>query len=158
MILEYLQNIPSQLATVIIAVLPIFELRGAIPVAIGVYKMSVMNAYIWAVIGNMIPAFFLVLFLEGVSKRLMASSKAMNKFFNWLFDRTRRKFTHKYDKYGAAALILFVAIPLPVTGVWTASVASFLFGIKPRIAVPYMLAGVIIAGVIVSILSAGLIN
>lgn len=156
--IEYLLKFPPEIATILIAMTPVFELRGAIPAAVCVYGLSFWQAYFWAVIGNMIPAFLLILFLKKVSEFLISKSKAMERFFNWLFKRTQRKFVKKHEKYGAAALIIFVAIPLPVTGVWTASVAAFLFGIRPKIAVPYMLIGVIIAGLIVNLLFLGVCN
>lgn len=154
---DFLVNyIPAELATVLISTLPIIELRGAIPVAIGAYKLSAGAAFFWAVLGNMIPAFLILFFIEKISVFLMKRYDWAQKFFNWLFERSRKKFDSHYQKHGSLALLLFVAIPLPMTGVWTASLAAFLIGIKSRVAVPYLLAGVLIAGFIVTGISIGI--
>jgi uncharacterized membrane protein len=73
-----------------------------------------------------------------------------DRFFNWLFARTRR-YDSKIEKYGALGLAPFVAIPLPVTGAWTACAVAFVFGIRCRYAFAAILAGVIIAGLIVTL-------
>jgi uncharacterized membrane protein len=73
----------------------------------------------------------------------------MDRFFEWLFARTRKR-SGALEKYGAIGLVLFVAIPLPVTGAWTGSAAAFLFGIPFRKAFPIILLGVMIAGGLVT--------
>lgn len=151
-------GVPDWLATVLIAMLPIAELRGAIPVALGVYDLSIPASYLLSVIGNLIPVVFLLLWLEPVSSFLMKRVKVFDKFFNWFFERTRRKFTKKYEKWGYFALVLFVAIPLPITGAWTGSIAAFLFGIPFKKALPLIICGVLIAGVVVTLASLGVLS
>ena len=155
---EALKGIPPQISTVIIGMTPIFELRGAIPVAIGVYKMSIPAAYFWAVLGNIIPAIIIVFFLEKVSIWLSAHFSTFRKFFDWLFERTRRKASDKIEKYGPWGLFILVAIPLPVTGGWTGALAAFLFGIEKRKSIPIISLGIMAAGVIVTLLTVGVIN
>lgn len=155
---EIFRNFPPQLATMLIAMIPIAELRGAIPVALGVYNLSVFSAYFWSVFGNVIPIIFLLLWLEPVSRFLMKRSRILDKFFRWLFERTRRKFTKKYEKWGLLALTIFVAIPLPVTGGWTGSVAAFVFGIPFYKALPSIVLGILIAGLIVTLASLGVFS
>jgi len=145
----------SQLTVILTAMLPISELRGAIPLALGVYKMSIPQTYLFAVLGNIIPVIFLLWFLEPVSKFLMKRSTIFNKFFTWLFERTRRKHKKAIQKWGPVALILFVAIPLPITGGWTGSVAAFVFGIPFKKALPLIFLGILIAGVVVTLASLG---
>jgi uncharacterized membrane protein len=147
------KNFPPELSTLLIATLPIAELRVAIPIALKVYNLSYFGAYFWAVAGNMIPAFFIVRYIGKVSDFLSEKSKYFNRFFQWLFKRTRRKFNHHYDKYGMLALILFVAVPLPVTGAWTASLAAWLFDFPKKRSLFYIFIGVCIAGVVVSLAS-----
>jgi uncharacterized membrane protein len=106
----------------------------------------------------MIPPVFILWLFPKVSSWLMSHSKLMNRFFNWLFERTRKKAHDKIEKYGDLALIIFVAIPLPNTGAWTGTLAAWLFGIPMKRALPNILYGVIIAGVIVTLITAGLIN
>ena len=149
-------NFPPELATFIISMLPVSELRGAIPVAIGVYNLNPVETYCLAVVGNIIPVIFILKYIDPVSKYLMSKSKFFNKFFTHLFERTRKKHNGKFEKWGALALITFVAIPLPITGGWSGAIAAFVFGIPFKKALPLIFSGVMIAGVIVMGLSLGI--
>lgn len=151
-VVEILSAVPPWLSTIIISCLPIFELRGAIPIALGVYGLSPVSAYVLAVLGNMLPVIPLLLFLDPVSAQLRRYT-VFDRFFSWLFNRTRRNHEDRFEKYGLLALTLFVAVPLPVTGAWTGCAAAFVFGIKFKHAFPAILAGVMIAGLIVSIVT-----
>ena len=137
-------------ATVILATLPILELRGALPVAI-VGGMDWWVAYPLAVLGNMLPIPFIIWFLKPATDFLRRWSLG-DRFVTWLFARTRRKGAN-IEKYEMWGLIAFVAIPLPVTGAWTGSMAGHLFGLKWYKTLLACFVGVCIAGVIVSILS-----
>ncbi|MDW7730918.1 MAG: small multi-drug export protein [Methanolobus sp.] len=151
-LVDILSSVPDWLATIIIAAIPIAELRGAIPVAILNYGMAPSYAYFLAVLGNMLPVIPLLLFLDPVSTYLRRF-RVFDMFFSWLFDRTRRNHTERFEKYGTMALTLFVAVPLPVTGAWTGCAAAFVFGIQFRHAFPAILVGVMIAGLIVSLVT-----
>lgn len=149
-------NMPPQLGTFLISMLPVGELRVSIPFALTVYKMNLFESYVFSVAGNMFPVIFLLVGLEAVSDYLIRKSRYARSFFSWLFTRTRRKFTGAYGKWGSIALILFVAVPLPVTGAWTGSAAAYLFGIPRKKAFLLILAGVMIAGVIVAAFTKGI--
>ncbi len=146
-------GISRELVVMMIATLPIVELRGAIPVGINLFGMrdQWVFVYLLAVTGNMLPVPFILLLLGPVSKWLMRYRYG-RIFFEWLFARTRRK-SASVEKYETLGLTLFVAIPLPVTGGWTGSVAAFLMGVSFRHAFLAILLGVLIAGVIVMTLS-----
>ena len=131
--------------------LPIVELRGAIPLAISL-GIEPGKAYWLAVFGNVVPVIPLLLLLQPVRDLLIRYSALMERFFNWLDQRTLRK-SKQINKYGALGLILFTAIPLPTTGAWTASLAAILFKIRFRYAFPAIVAGILLAGVVVLILS-----
>jgi len=146
------ETVPHWLATVMVSALPFSELRGAIPIAIGVYGMDPAAAYCLAVIGNMIPVIPLLLFLDPVSTYLRRF-RVWDAFFTWLFTRTHHKHSERFEKYGTLALTIFVAIPLPVTGAWTGCAAAFVFGIKFKHALLAISAGVLIAGVIVTLVT-----
>ena len=148
-IIRLFESIPHPVATMLMAALPVGELRVAIPVAIGVYDMDPLTAYIAAVIGNMLPVVPLLLFLESVSNYLRRWV-FWDVFFNWLFTRTYHRHNGKFEKYGTIALLFFVAIPLPVTGAWTGCAAAFVFGIQFRHAFLAILGGVMLAGIIVT--------
>jgi len=142
------RGLDPRLFTGLVAALPIVELRGAIPWALTIGHLPWPEAYLFAVLGNMIPVVPLLLFLGPVSE-VLRRIPLLDRFFLWLFARTRRR-SGVIEKYGALGLVLFVAIPLPVTGAWTGSAAAFLFGIPFRKALPLILFGVCIAGVIVT--------
>ncbi len=144
--------------TLLLSAMPISELRGAIPVAIGIYNMPWWQAFVIAVVGNMIPVFFILWFLDPVSKWLMKNFKFFNKFFTWLFDYNRKRHAKKMEIYRELALVILVAIPLPLTGAWTGSLAAFLFGIPYKKALPLIFLGVLIAGAVVTLVSVGVLN
>ncbi len=146
------KGIPPDLVVLIIAMLPIVELRGAIPVAMGFFKMSIPHSFLLCVLGNMIPVPFILLLLGPVS-RILSKVKIFDRFFQWLFARTRKR-SDTIKKYQELGLIAFIAVPLPVTGAWTGSLAAFLFGLRFWPSLLCALAGVSIAGVIVTTLSA----
>ena len=139
-----------------LAALPIMEIRGAIPIGLNYFDLPVLPTFIFAVLGNIVPALLILVCLKPFSDFLRRWT-IFNQFFSWLFKRTGR-YQQKYEKYGALFLLFFVAIPLPGTGVWTASVAAFLFGIRFSYAICMMTAGVIIAGVIVTLADLGIIS
>lgn len=151
-LVNFLSSVPPWISTVVLAALPVSELRGAIPLAIGVYGLDPVDAYVLAVIGNMLPVFPLLLFLEPVSGYLRRF-RFMDVFFDWLFNRTRKNHTERFEKFGILALTLFVAVPLPVTGAWTGCAAAFVFGIRFKWALPAIFLGVLIAGIIVTSLT-----
>ena len=146
-----------EIITFLIAMSPIFELRGAIPAAL-IYGLSLPTAFFWAVLGNVISITFVLLFLDPISKFLMKNFKVFGKLFKKLFEKTRKKHNHRFEKWGALALIAFVAIPLPFTGGWTGALAAFVFGIPFKKSFPLISFGILIAGIIVSVISAGAIK
>ncbi|TAJ44223.1 COG2426 family protein [Methanofollis fontis] len=144
-------------ATILLALqsaLPLWESRYAIPLAIqGGYPP--LAAFVVGFGSNLAVVIVLLLLLEPVSEFLMAHSRIFARFFEWLFARTRRH-TERFERWGALALIPFVAVPLPVTGSWTACAAAFVFGIRFRYALPTIAAGMIVAIAITTITMLGI--
>ncbi len=141
--------VPHWLMTLIVAALPISEVRGAIPLAVGVYGFSPLEAYLISVLGNLLPIAPLLLFLGPVSDFLRRFSLG-DRFFTWLFSRTRRKYIQDHENFGLTALAIFVAVPLPMTGAWTGCAIAFLLGFRFWPAFAAIAAGVLIAGVVVT--------
>jgi len=141
----------KELVVLIISALPIFELRGALPVAINLFHFPWYYALPLVVIGNLLPVPVILLFLGSISKWL-SKIDFFDRFLHRLFEHTSRrgKIIGKYERIG---LVLFVAIPLPVTGAWTGSLLAVLFGLKFRHAFLSIFIGVCIAGIIVTCLS-----
>ncbi len=139
---------PNWLEVVAFAASPISELRGAIPWAMLKLHFPWYYALSLVIIGNLAPVPFLLLFFNTFS-RLLSKIGIFEKMLRWLFRRTRRrgKIINRYQRIG---LVLFVAIPLPITGAWTGSLAAVLFGLKFKHAFLSIFFGVLIAGIIVT--------
>jgi uncharacterized membrane protein len=148
-----LQNLglSPTLAVLLVAMLPIFELRGAIPLGINFYHMVWYQAVIIAIIGNMLPIFLILLLLDKIAS-LLSRIRIFERFFTWLFNRTRKK-SKIIEEYETIGLMLFVAIPLPMTGAWTGAIAAFLLGLKYIDALLAIFLGVLIAAVVVTTIS-----
>lgn len=144
-------GLSKELVVFLIATLPIVELRGAIPVAINVLDMPWYSAFVLAFLGNLLPVPFILLFLEAVTKVLNRLA-FFKRLLDWLFERTRRR-GRILERYKRIGLVLFVAIPLPVTGAWTGSLMAVLFGMPFKYAFLSIAIGVAIAGAIVTSLS-----
>ncbi|NQU73391.1 MAG: small multi-drug export protein [Candidatus Omnitrophica bacterium] len=148
-LIYFVKGLQKELITVAVAALPISELRGAMPLAVAM-GISLKKAFFLSVIGNMLPIIPILIFLEPVSAKLRRF-KILARFFDWFFTRTRKK-AGVVEKFETLGLILFVAIPLPVTGAWTGCVAASLFKIRFRYAFLAISLGVLIAGIIVAAL------
>jgi uncharacterized membrane protein len=127
---------------------PILELRGAIPIAIGKYDFAWYYAYLFSIIGNLLPVPFILRFLDAIIT-LLSKVRLLDRAIQWFFARTRQrgKIVERYERIGLA---LFVTVPLPITGAWTGSIMAVLLGLKFRHAMVSILAGVLIAGAIVT--------
>ncbi|MBN1793641.1 MAG: small multi-drug export protein [Candidatus Omnitrophica bacterium] len=134
----------------IIGMLPIAELRGAIPIGILLLKENTLTTVIWAYLGNVAPVPLLLFLFQPVSRSLSRFS-LFRIFFKWLFDRTTKR-AHHVERFGALGLMLFVAVPLPVTGAWTGCIAATLFRIRFRYACIAICLGVAMAAAVVTLL------
>ena len=143
-------DISNVLKVIGIAASPIAELRVAIPWAIW-HDFPWYYAFLLAIIGNIMPVPLLLL-LFNILSRPLSKKGILERMLHWLFEHTRRRgeIIERYERIG---LMLFVAIPLPITGVWTGSLAAVLFGIKFKHALLSMFIGMLIAGSIVTCLS-----
>ncbi len=149
-IIRCLSSLPKEVIVVLLSMLPIGEIRLGLPVGLYVMKFGILKAFLLSSLGNILfiaPTLFL---LEPVSNYLMRF-KWGKKFFDWNFARTKKKadIIQRYEFWG---LMIFVGIPLPMTGAWTGCIAASLFKMKFRYAFLANALGVIIAGIIVSIL------
>jgi len=143
-------GIPGELLIVIISALPIVELRGGIPVGMELFQLPWYQVLCLAIIGNLLPVPFLLLFFQALVKRIRRV-RVGEKLLNPLIWHTERH-TAAIEKYERIGLMAFVAIPLPWTGAWTGAMVASLLGIKFRRAFFSIMAGVIISGAIVTTL------
>lgn len=138
---------------VLLSMVPVFELRGAIPIGCGLGLPWWQN-YIAAVAGNMIPVPFIVLFIRRIFAFIRSHWSKLNGFVDRLEARAERKM-NTVRKFEILGLILFVAIPLPGTGAWTGALIAALLDIRIKRAIPAIFLGVLIAGCIVTAVSYG---
>ncbi len=145
----------NHLYVFLISMVPIIELRGAIPVG-AVMGLPLWSNYLVAVLGNLLPVPFILLFIRKILE-WMKTTKRLAKIALWLEEKAQ-KGVKKVEKYAALGLFAFVAIPLPGTGAWTGALIAALFEMKPRYAMLSILCGVLTAGVIMSLASYGLVG
>lgn len=150
----FLNTVGEELCVFFCSMIPIIELRGAIPMG-ALFQLPWWQSYIISVLGNMIPVPFILLFINKII-RWMSVSKVgfFNKFANWLI-RKADKNRDKIQKYGFWGVCLFVAVPLPITGAWTGSLVASTIGMKFWKALLSAFLGVLIAGAIVTVIVYG---
>ncbi len=136
----------QDLLIIALSTLPVAELRVALPLAIEVYHFSIPRALFDVYVGNALPIVPLIYGLEVLTNLCDRHFKVCHRVLVKVFERTRTKFQGDYQKYGAIGLFFFVVSPLPFTGVWSGCVAAVLFGIRPRLAIPAILGGMIVSG------------
>jgi len=129
--------------------LPVSEVRGAIPLGL-IKGLSLPETFILALIGNLFGVATAMLFLRFVYRYLISKSKILDKIFDHIFSATYRKFYRQHKKWGKVGLVIFVALPLPMTGGYSGAIAAFLFKIPFKQAIPLISLGVVIAAVIVT--------
>ncbi len=140
----------NELITFFIAALPLSELRGAIPLAILKFGFNPYKAFMISALGNILPVLPLLLCLKKLSEYLSRKFYWFNKFFYWLFERTKIKHAEHFACWKNLALFIFVAIPLPLTGAYSGAVAAFVFGFSLRHAFWSIVSGVLAAGLMVT--------
>ncbi len=134
-----------------IAMLPVSELRGAIPLGIWHFKVAWYITVPVAILGNLIPVFPILYFLEFI-KRIMSKWNFTRRIIYFFYHRAEKK-DRLIKKYGFIGLVLFVAIPFPTTGAWTGSLIAHILGLPPIRSFFAVSIGVIFAAVIVTTLS-----
>lgn len=140
-----------------LAALPLSELRGAIPLAIVYYEMPPALAYLVGVLGNLLPVLPLLLLLERLPERL-GRWPLLREPLGWWLRFTRRRYRRAIARFGLPALVLIVAIPLPMTGAWTGCAVAVLFGVPWRRALGPIALGVLLAGLIVTLGALGVLS
>lgn len=154
--INFFSSFPPEVATFLMSMTPFGELRLSLPVALLGYHMPIERAFAISVIGNMIPPTIILIFAARFHKWIAKKSGYFSKKWIKYLAKVQGKFKGKYQRFGLAALIIFVGIPLPMTGAWSGSIAAFIFGLPPSKSWPYIFVGVIISGVITTSLALGL--
>lgn len=151
-IIEWMADIPPGWRVFILSMLPVTELRGAIPLGV-LWDLRPITAYFWAVVGNFVPIIPLLLFLRwGLS--MLIRHPRLEKLRNWL-ERRNRANQETVRRYGVVGLTLLVAVPLPGTGVWTGALVATLLKLRFLPALLAITVGELIAGVLVCLVVTG---
>jgi len=154
--MDYILSLLAQMSDVwkvfFLSMIPVSELRLAIPLGVA-WGVEPWQCFLWAITGNFLPIIPLLLLIPFIY-RILQKVRFLESFFNRFIEKTRRK-GHQVEKYGALGLTLFVAIPLPGTGVWSGCLLAFLLGIKFPYAVAAITVGEIFAGLFITFASMG---
>lgn len=146
--------LPPELGTAVLGMMPLLELQGAIPFGVAA-GLRPWQAFLAGEVGNAVP-FLLVYAVGGWWIAWTERRKGvLHRLTEWFVRRAKNKLHGDYNKLGLLALTIFVALPFPGAGTWTGSVGAFLIGIPLRTALPYVLAGNVINGLIVTLATTG---
>ena len=145
--------IKEAIITFLMAMVPVIELRGAIPYGV-IAGLSVPAAFIIAVIGNLVPIPFLVVFTRKVFEWIRTKSEGLDRMVRRLEAKAEknREVVERYEFWG---LVILVAIPLPGTGAWTGALVAAMMDMRLKRAMPAITIGVLIAGIIVTTVTYG---
>lgn len=157
-LLNAVQGVPPVVAVALLSAVPITEVQAAIPIGIGVYKLPVLTVYLASLVGNALPIPVVHLIMPPVLKWLETRFPKFHAFVERYFHALKHKHQATYDKWGALAIIILMALPFPGNGVWTTSVLSVLFGIHRKAAIPATLVGSVIASAVVLFATLGIIR
>ncbi len=152
---ELLKFLSIEIKVLLIAALPIIELRGAIPVGISL-GLSPIHSAILSFIGSMIPVPFILFTIRPIFTYLK-TTRTFKSLVNKLINKSVNKRIW-IERYGYLGLLMFVSIPIPGTGVWSGSLAAAFLNMRFIYAFPAIMIGNLIAGIIVMLLSHGVVN
>lgn len=155
LIVSYFSGFPREWAVFFLSMVPVTELRATIPLAITRFGMSPALAYVYAVAGNTLMGAIVVIVVKPLTRLVIEKSSLLRRLWQRYINRIRIKNEKKFEKWGALALILFIAIPLPVTGVFTGAVAASIFQVPFKKSVFLLFIGCAIAGIIVTGITLG---
>ncbi len=150
-LIQLVSNMPHELGIILLSMIPVAELRLAIPLAILKYGINPVEVFFLAVIGNLIPVPFIILFIRQIFN-WMKKIKIFHNIAVKLEERGKSKIK-TVEKYKFWGLCIFVAIPLPGTGAWTGAMIAGLMNMRLKKALPSIILGVVTAGIIVTTLS-----
>ena len=152
---ELLGGLGKEVIVFIISMLPILELRGGL-IAAALLKVDFLPGYLFSIIGNILPIPIVLLFLEKIFN-LLKKIKKIDKFIIKIEKKIMSK-KGQIEKYGYLGLLLFVGIPLPGTGAWTGSALAVFLHLDKKKSFTTILLGIILASIIMSILSYGILD
>lgn len=142
--------------TMLVSMIPVVELRGGIPFGVAA-GLPVWAAWLAAVIGNLIPVPFIIVYIRRIFQWMRKRMPKLNSMVDWLEKKAHLK-GQKVTRYKYLGLAIFVAIPLPGTGAWTGALAAAFLDMPLRKAIPSVVVGVLVAGTVISLLAYGVVS
>ena len=152
----FLDIVGEELCVFFCSMIPIIELRGAIPLGAAL-GLPMWQSFLLAIVGNMLPVPIILLFVKKVlSFMSKCRVKLFNKVANWVYAKAEKN-KGKIEKYSFWGVALFVGIPLPMTGAWTGTLVAAMLDMKFWKAILSAFIGVLVAGIVISLLSYGVL-
>ena len=139
--------------TFLISMVPVVELRGAIPIGVA-HGLNFWVAIVVSIVGNLVPVPFIIFFIRKIFAWLRTKSAWLNNLVTRLENRALKK-TDTVRKFKFWGLFIFVAIPLPGTGAWTGALVAAMLEMRVKDAFPAIALGVLTAGIIVAFVTYG---
>lgn len=152
--INFFSQFPHGLAVYFMAMIPVGELRLALPVAILGYHMPVWEAFLFGVLGNLTPTTIILVFASRFHTWLEKNSGFWSRHWIKHLAKIQKRF-EKYQKYELWGIMIFIACSLPGTGSYTGALAAFIFGIPLQKSWPYVFAGVAISGILTLLVIVG---
>ena len=145
----------SEITTFFFAMLPVVELRGALPWGATLGGLSLPEAFFYSVAGNIFISILIIFALPVAAKIVAKNWKWGNRILQKIFAKTRAKHSKNFARFEKIFLVVLVAVPLPGSGGWTGALVAWLFGVEKKWAIALISAGILISGVVVAGITGG---
>ena len=155
-LIHFFETFPPILGALLMAVLPMVE-RFALPVAIAGFHLPAWEAFVLVVLGNMVPVVVILLLAEKFHNWVSTHAGLFGKAWVKSLAHAQKKF-ERYEKYGLIGLFIFLVIPTPINGAFTASLIAFILGYPMHKSLPYLFAGVIVGNVVTLAITLGAVR
>ncbi len=156
LLITFFSNFPPQLGTFLMAVLPIAE-RFALPVAITAFHLPVGEAFLLVIIGNMLPVLVILSLADKFHQWISTKDHIFGRAWIKSIAHAQKKFA-RYEKYGLIGLLIFLSIPSPINGAFSASLIAFILGYPMRKSLPYLFVGIFLGNSITLALTLGAVK
>ena len=146
---------PNELAAFLLAMVPGTESDAVIPLAITVWHLSYLRAFLFSILGNVVPFFVVYFGLDWLHAFCVRHLPRLVAPIDRIVEHTKKRLGKAYATYGTIALFVYVALPIPLTGVWSASIAASVFRVPYKSAAAGVIGGMILGAIIVTVLTLG---
>lgn len=155
-LLAFFEHFPPVIAIIFMAMLPLVE-RFALPVAVAGFHLPVWEAFFVVVLGNMVPVLVILTIADKFHAWLSGRAGIFGAAWAKAIEHAQQKFA-RYEKFGLIGLFLFLIIPTPVNGAFSASLIAFVLGYPRRRSLPYLCAGIVVGNIVALAVTLGALN